>query len=82
MSSAFESPITHETYRDIPSTYILTSKDRAFAYEYQGQTVQRAGLTVAKVMETGHSPFLSRPEEVKDIIISFIEGLQQGRSHL
>ena len=76
MFSSFQSPITHETYRDIPSTYILTSKDKAFRYEYQRQTVQRAGLTVTKVMETGHSPFLSRPEEVKDIIISFIEGLQ------
>ena len=77
MFSSFQSPITHETYRDIPSTYILTTNDRAFKHEYQLKTVERAGITVTKVMETGHSPFLSRPEEVKDIIISFIEGLQQ-----
>ena len=74
--SAFRSPITHETYRDIPSTYILTTKDQAFRHEYQLKTVERAGLMVTKVMETGHSPFLSRPEEVKDIVISFIGGLQ------
>ena len=82
MFSSFQSPITHETYRDIPSTYILTTKDRAFPHEYQVKTVERAGLTVTKVMETGHSPFVSRPEEVKDFIISFIKGLQQGQSHL
>ena len=81
MFSSFQSPITHETYRDIPSTYILTTKDRAFKHEYQLKTVERVGLTVTKVMETGHSPFLTRPEEVKNIIISFIERLQQGRSH-
>ncbi len=77
MFSTFQSPITHETYRDIPSTYVLTTKDQAFKHEYQLKTVQRAGLTVTHVMETGHSPFMSRPEEVKDIIISFIVGLQQ-----
>ena len=75
--STLRSPITHETYRDIPSTYILTTKDQAFKYEYQLKTVERAGLTVTKVMETGHSPFLSRPEEVKDIIVSFIMGLHR-----
>ena len=77
MFSTFQSPITHETYRDIPSTYILTTKDQAFKHEYQLKTVERAGLTATKVMETGHSPFLSRPEEVRDIIICFVEGLQQ-----
>lgn len=72
---AFQSPITHETYRHIPSTYIFTTKDQAFKHEYQLKTVQRAGITVTKTLETGHSPFLSRPDEVKDFIVSFAAGL-------
>lgn len=75
LSRAFQSPITHETYRDIPSAYLLTTKDQAFRYEYQLKTVQRAGITVTKTLEAGHSPFLSRPEEVKDFVVSFVAGL-------
>ena len=78
--STFQSPISHETYKDIPSTYILTTKDQAFKPEYQLKTVQRAGFTMAKAMETSHSPFLSGPEEVKDII-SFIAEPQRRGSH-
>lgn len=71
----FQSSITHETYRDIPSAYLLNTKDQAFRYEYQVKTVQRAGITATKILETGHSPFLSRPEEVKDFVVSFVAGL-------
>lgn len=75
LSRVFQSSITHETYRDIPSAYLLNTKDQAFRYEYQLKTVQRAGITVTKILETGHSPFLTRPEEVKDFVVSFVAGL-------
>ena len=69
---SLQSPTRH---RDIPSAYLLTTKDEAFRYEYQVKTVQRAGITVTETFETGHSPFLSRPEEVKDFVVAFVTGL-------
>ena len=78
ISRAFQSLITHETYRDILSAYLLTEKDQAFTHEYQVKTVQRAGITVTETIETGHSPFLSRAQEVKEFISSFVLGWTLG----
>ncbi len=39
LSRGFQSAITHETYRDIPSAYLLTTNDQAFRHEYQLKTV-------------------------------------------
>lgn len=75
LSRAFQSLITYEMYRDIPSAYLLTEKDQAFRYEYQLKTVQRAGIPVTKTIETGSSPFLSRPKEVMEFVVSFAAGL-------
>lgn len=71
----FLSPLTHETYRDIPSAYLFTTNDQAFKYKYQLQTVERADITVTKTMATGHSPWLSKPEEVRAFILSFLAEL-------
>lgn len=68
-SSVLKSPITHETYRDIPSGYLLTANDQALKYEFQLKIVQDRGFTVTRTLETGHSPFLSKPDEVKQFII-------------
>lgn len=65
----FLSPITHETYRDIPSGYLLTTIDQAFKYEFQLKTVEGKGFSATRTLETGHSPFLSKPDEVKQFII-------------
>lgn len=62
--SVYQSPLTHETYRYIPSAYLLTTQDQAFVHEYQLKTVQDAGISVVGTIEAGHSPFLSKPEEV------------------
>lgn len=75
ISRVFQSKITHETYRDIKSAYILTKKDQAFKHDYQLRTVHNAGISVTKTMDTGHSPFLSKPEEVTEFILSFADKL-------
>ena len=81
MFSTFQSPVTHQTYRDVPSTYILTTKDQAIKYEHQLKAVQQAGLTTTKIMETGHSPLFSRPKEVK-ISLSLSNGATALRKSL
>ena len=76
---SFLSPITHETYRDIPSAYVLTTRDQAFKFEFQIPTVTRAGITVTKTIQTGHTPWLSRPEVIKEFILEFVEELDRKR---
>lgn len=71
----FWSRITHETYRDFPSAYLFTENDQWFRYESQRRTAKRAGITVTKTIKTGHTPFLSKPEEVTEFIVSFAAGL-------
>ena len=78
-SRSFLSPLTHETYRDIPSAYIFTIHDRAFEYEYQVETVERAAIVTLKTMVTGHTPWLTRPEVVIDFILSFVAELDRKR---
>ena len=72
----YESPLTHEIYNEIPSSYLLTSKDQAFIYDYQVKTVEMIGFPKEKTkfMETGHIPFLTKPAEVRDFIIYIANG--------
>ena len=72
----YDSPLTHETYKDIHSGYLLTTKDQAFPYNYQLKTVQMAGFAkeLTKTMGTGHAPFLTKPEEVKNFVLQIAGG--------
>ncbi|MCJ1251283.1 hypothetical protein MMC30_008514 [Trapelia coarctata] len=74
-AGVFQSPLTHETYRDIPSAYLMTTKDQAFKHEYQLKTVQEAGFSMVETIETSHSPFLSKPEKVTRFIMKVVERL-------
>lgn len=69
--SVYDSPLTHETYREIPSGYILTTLDQAFKHDYQLKTVEMAGFPEekTKTLETGHIPWLTKPEEVKQFVL-------------
>lgn len=63
---AFTDVTTRAAWREIPSTYVITEEDGAtpvFAQEMM------AGRTTSiERMKTSHSPFLSAPEELADII--------------
>ena len=54
----YDSPLTHETYKEISSGYLLASNDQAFKYDYQVKTVEMVGFPkeMTKTMETGHMP--------------------------
>jgi hypothetical protein len=61
-------------WRERPSTYVVCSHDRALAPEFQRLVAARA--TRAVEWDTGHSPFLVRPQLVADLL----EGLAREAS--
>jgi pimeloyl-ACP methyl ester carboxylesterase len=75
---AFFSKATYAAWRDSPSTYILCERDAALPVEGQRDMVKNAqqmiqdkggrGAMQEISMETGHSPFISRPEELGRIM--------------
>ncbi|KAJ4358663.1 uncharacterized protein N0V89_003247 [Didymosphaeria variabile] len=65
-------PITHAAYLYHPVTYLFCEKDEALPLEVQEQMVEKVRALGVKVVEercaAGHSPYLSMPETVLDVI--------------
>lgn len=59
--------ITRTAYEYIPSTYAVTEDDRALPMQYQEMFAAATGAEVKKI-QSGHSPQLSKPEELADLI--------------
>jgi Alpha/beta hydrolase family len=55
-----------EPWRSIPSTYVLSARDRAIHRDFQRWMSTRAGEVVT--LETDHSPFMSLPEQFADLL--------------
>ena len=53
---ALASTLTHNTYRSIPSAYLLTTIDRAMPPKMQAQVAKVAG-SVVTLTKMGHIPF-------------------------
>ncbi|MBU4465869.1 MAG: alpha/beta fold hydrolase [Actinobacteria bacterium] len=64
---AFQEPITAVAWRTKPSTFIVTEQDAVYPVPAQEALAARAGSTVRR-LDTSHSPFLSQPDAVADII--------------
>jgi pimeloyl-ACP methyl ester carboxylesterase len=54
-------------WRETPSTYVVCTEDRALPAEMQRSAAARTSTAVE--MPTSHSPFLSRPDLVADLLI-------------
>ena len=55
-------------WRDTPSTYVITRHDRTMNTELQREMARRAKHVVE--WDTSHSPVLSRPDLVVDLLDS------------
>ena len=55
-------------YREIPSTYIRCEQDKAVFPHVQQYMADQAGIKDVVKLDTSHSPFLSKPDEVVAII--------------
>lgn len=67
-NQVFSSKLTYAAYRDIPTEYILCTKDNAMPIVAQeGMVAQAKGLGVditTVTLEASHSPFCSMPDAV------------------
>lgn len=67
--AAWESRLEYESYREVPSTYLMCTEDLAIPFEKQEQMLKRAGGSiVTEVCGSGHSPMLKMPEKVVEVI--------------
>jgi len=59
-------PASHAAWRRVPSTYVVCTEDRVLPAPVQRQLAARAGTVVE--WPTSHSPFLSQPDRVADLL--------------
>ena len=64
---AFLDPVTDVAWRDRPTTYVVTERDAIFPLEAQTALAARSSSEVVR-LDTSHSPFLSQPDAVADIV--------------
>ncbi|KAL6721469.1 hypothetical protein ACLMJK_000572 [Lecanora helva] len=60
---SLRSPLTHPAYKDIPSSYLVTTLDRGNPEKAQLRMIAGAGITDVDSIEAGHVPF-AHPEKV------------------
>lgn len=68
--AAFLEPCPISTWPEVPSSYVLMTDDRAVSPDWSRRVCQeRLGITPLE-MPGSHSPFLSRPEELVEVLVS------------
>ena len=83
---AFLSIVTHAGYKHIPSTYVFCEQDVAVPLRLQEYIVARAeaaepvfgGAFKRVILPSGHSPFLSMPMRIVEIIETAIQETKSG----
>jgi hypothetical protein len=66
----FNSIATYSAFKHVESTYVYCEKDQAFPVEFQRYVVKMLGERHFKTVSlpSSHSPFLSMPEKVGEIV--------------
>lgn len=72
----FSQELRSAAWRTVPSTYVVCERDNAIPPALQERMAARAG-TVSRI-DSGHSPFLSRPHEVTAIIQETLSAVVAG----
>ena len=65
--AAIATPQTHAAWQSLPSTYLICDEDRAVPPLVQEAMSARA--TNVRRVQASHSPFLSRPDDVADVVL-------------
>lgn len=71
-ASALLERVTVAAWRTKPCWYVLTDEDRMISPALQRQIANRTRANVL-ILRAGHSPFLSRPKETADVILTAVE---------
>jgi hypothetical protein len=53
----------------VSKAYVYTVNDKAIGYQLQQRMTSRAGITKTYALATSHTPFLSMPKAVADILL-------------
>ena len=79
---AFFSTTQHDGCAEFPLTYVVCNNDKALTVEYQHRAIEvcrsrenrKGGPEAVEVvtMESGHSPFLSVPEETVEVLMKAV----------
>ena len=65
-AASFGQPVTAAAWRDVPSTYVVCTEDRCIPAAAQRAWAERCTEVVE--LASSHSPFLSRPGEVAELL--------------
>ncbi len=65
--AVLEQPVQAAAWQDVPSTYLVCAEDRGTPADLQRRHAGRAGSVVE--LDSGHHPFLSEPEAVRNLIL-------------
>lgn len=67
-------PLSYDSaaYAKLDKYYIYTTEDRAIGYALQQKMAGDAQITKTFSIASGHSPFLSKPEKVCEIIVNIV----------
>lgn len=69
-------PVTHASWRDKPSTYVVLTDDHAWPEAAQRRLA--AQVTEQRELPASHSPFLSRPAELAVLLRDVVAGTSAG----
>ena len=61
--------LTRESYRHVPSTYVVCENDQSVPPQFQEMFAEKAGAAVLRI-DSGHSPMLSKADELADMVVA------------
>lgn len=64
---------TEANFGKVNKYYIHTKQDRVISLDFQNQMAAAAKITQKYTLDTGHSPFLSKPDEVTSTLLNIIK---------
>jgi hypothetical protein len=69
----YTQPVTHTTWKDVPTSWIYTELDEIVPYDVQQKMVQDGqeahGVTIKTyTLTSGHTPFLSIPDKLISVV--------------
>lgn len=65
--AAVSQPVTQASWHNIPSTYVICERDSAIPPTAQEGMARRRAHRIER-LDTSHSPFLSQPSRVADLL--------------
>ena len=75
-------PLTYTAWKDHPVSYIYCTEDQAIPLAKQHSMVAESGIeseVATFEVDSSHSPFLSKPQEIVDIIKKVTEQIESSR---